>query len=609
MRDIDTYEDRKSGCGIFNAVFGRLRRTTSTGSIPTCNTNSIIRVPSTPNARRRSGGSDDTSFCNLSNVSSEPSLKQVDRVIARPGPNHHRVPPSYHHPSQGGIKTTNETSTTKTAAAQGYVQGRKVPQGTTGISGELESMITDHQRSKGASTFVRASSGNVMLFGHLGNLRQPGGGSGGFSNSNDVLNYLPKTTNKESSMPNGKYPNSIMGNVVKKHNEESEQPSSLCRALSTKMDPEQLNIMGNGDYNNERFADALALYDAAISIDPNKASYRSNKSATLTALGRLLEAVFECREAIRIKPHYQRAHNRLATLYLRLGEAEKALYHSKLAGSESEPNVITKAKNLQVHLSKCTEAKKQRDWNTLLKQIGLATSAGGADSAPQIFALQAEALLKLHRHQDADEALTKGPKFDTEDCTKFFGPIANAGLLLIRAQVDMVAGRFDDAVTVAQQAAQLDSNNKDVNMVVRRTRATAGARSKGNELFRSQRYSEACVAYGEGLDHDPYNSVLLCNRATCRSKLGQFKKAIDDCTAALNVRPSYRKARLRRAECNAKLEKWEACLQDYEVMIKETPEDNEVGCALKDAKVQLEKQRGQIMSDTKVGGAHDMVAI
>ncbi|THF99068.1 hypothetical protein TEA_007025 [Camellia sinensis var. sinensis] len=169
--------------------------------------------------------------------------------------------------------------------------------------------------------------------------------------------------------------------------------------------------------------------------------------------------------------------------------------------------------------------------------------------------------------------------------------------------------RFDDAVTVAQQAAQLDSNNKEVNMVVRRTRATAGARSKGNELFRLQRYSEACIAYGEGLDHDPYNSVLLCNRATCRSKLGQFEKAIDDCTAALNVRPSYRKARLRRAECNAKLEKWEACLQDYEVMIKETPEDNEVECTLKDAKVQLEKQRSQVMSDTKVAPSEAFLAL
>ena len=104
-----------------------------------------------------------------------------------------------------------------------------------------------------------------------------------------------------------------------------------------------------------------------------------------------------------------------------------------------------------------------------------------------------------------------------------------------------------------QRAGWLDSYNNIISMMVRRTSAVAMARSNVNALFRAQRYSEACIAYGEGLDHDPYNSVLLCNRATCRSKLGQVSKAIEDCTAALNARPSYRKARLRRADCNAKV--------------------------------------------------------
>lgn len=204
------------------------------------------------------------------------------------------------------------------APLQGYAQGRRVPQGSTGISGELESMMTDHQRSKGANSLVRASSGNVMLFGHLGNLRQPGGGGGNLT-SNNVLDYLPKTARED---PVQAHIPSVVGNVGTKPNEDSEKqppPTSLCRALSTRMDPEQLKIMGNEDYKNGRFAEALALYDAAISIDPNKASYRSNKSAALTALGRLLEAVFECREAIRMEPFFQRAHNRLATLYVRYG--------------------------------------------------------------------------------------------------------------------------------------------------------------------------------------------------------------------------------------------------------------------------------------------------
>ncbi|KAI5587942.1 hypothetical protein POPTR_005G076800v4 [Populus trichocarpa] len=456
-------------------------------------------------------------------------------------------------------------------------------------------MITDHQKSKGSSTLVRASSSNVMLFGNLGNLRQ--GGGGGNTTSHSVLDYLPKTAREEVVSPNGKYPNSVMGNVVKKQNEEKPnvgaQPASgsLCRALSTRMDPEQLKMMGNEDYKNGNFAEALALYNAAISIDPNKASYRSNRSAALTALGKILEAVFECREAIRIEPHYHRAHHRLANLYLRLGEAEKAIYHYKHAGPEADHVDISKAKALQAHLNKCTEARKHRDWNTLIKETA-ATISAGADSAPQIFALQAEALIKLHRHQEAEEASMKCPNFDVDACTKFFGPLGNANLLVVRAQVHMALGRFDDALAAVQRATRLDSNNKEANMVLRKAKAVAAARSKGNQLFKAARFYEACNTYSEGLEHDPYNSVLLCNRAACRSKLGQYEKAVEDCNAALTVRPGYSKARLRRADCNAKLEKWEVSVKDYEMLQNEAPGDDEVSRVLMEAKSELKKQRG-----------------
>lgn len=60
----------------------------------------------------------------------------------------------------------------------------------------------------------------------------------------------------------------------------------------------------------------------------------------------------------------------------------------------------------------------------------------------KIYALQAEALIRLHRHQEADEALINGPNFEVDDCTKFFGPIGNANLLMVRAQVDMAVGRL-----------------------------------------------------------------------------------------------------------------------------------------------------------------------
>ncbi|KAK6258891.1 Tetratricopeptide repeat 2 - like 1 [Theobroma cacao] len=580
--------ETKSGCGLLNAVFGRRnfwpRRSTSTGSLPINNIN--IKTASS-NTKRRRSGSDEASLFNSSLNGPEAPPKSS----TKPPPNHPKPPAVL---QQNQVRKPHDDATRITPNQRYVNQGKRVPKEVVSISGELESMIVDHQKTKGNSNLVRASSSNVMLYGNLGNLRQPGGGN---TNSYNVLDQLPKTAREDVSTPNGRYPNSVMGNVVKKPVEEKrteEQPGSLCRALSTRMDPETLKIMGNEDYKNGNFAEALALYEAAIAIDPNKASYRSNKSAALTALGRILEAVFECREAIRIEPHYHRAHHRLANLYLRLGEVEKAIYHYKHAGLEADRDDIAKAKTLQAHLNNCTEAKRLRDWNTLLKETDSTINAG-ADSAPQIYALKTEALLKLHRHQEADEALSKGPSFNVDDCTKYFGPIGNASLLVVRAQVDMAAGRFDDALAAIQRAVRLDTNNKEANSVMRKARAVAAARSNGNELFKASKFSDACVAYGEGLDHDTHNSVLLCNRAACRSKLGLYEKAIEDCTHALNVRPGYAKARLRRADCNFKLGKWEASIQDYDILQRETPDSEDVKRALSEAQMQVKKQRGEVV--------------
>lgn len=117
----------------------------------------------------------------------------------------------------------------------------------------------------------------------------------------------------------------------------------------------------------------------------------------------------------------------------------------------------------------------------------------------------------------------------------------------------LCADRFEEAVTASQKASKLDPNSSEVNAVVRKARAVTSARMSGNLLFKASKFMEACAVYNEGLEHDPYNSVLLCNRAACRSKLGQFEKAVEDCNVALIVQPSYSKARLRRADCNAKV--------------------------------------------------------
>ncbi|XP_077213864.1 TPR repeat-containing thioredoxin TTL1-like [Tasmannia lanceolata] len=613
---MESYEDEKksTGCGImilYNGVFRRRsfwpRRTASTSSLRSTNGSKGSLKLSNSNSKRRRGGSDETAFWETPNLS-DSLPKLAEKPIFKTTLNSK----NFNSPHQNiGRKScdTNSNTSSRTSNKMVVPATRAVQQQKNiTISGELDSFIPDY-RSKGNGALVRASSSNMMVFGHLGNIRQSGNGNFSNSPSNNVLDYLPKTAREMATAEIGKgrnqNRNGVMGNIVvtkgnEKENISKEPQAVLCRALSRRLDPEELKVMGNEEYKHGRFAEALALYDRAIALDPERASYRSNKSAALTGLGRLLEAVDECREAIKIEPSYSRAHYRLGNLYLRLGEAEKALNHYKQSGNEADSKDFSQAQALQTHLAKCNDARKLRDWHTMLKHAGCAISSG-ADSASQVFASQAEAMLKLHRHQEADKTLSCAPSFDIDSSTKFFGAVCSAYVFLIRAQVDMAAGRFEEAVAAAQRAARLDSNNKEAGTVMRRARAVAAARSNGNDLFKASKFGEACVAYGEGLEHDPHNAVLLCNRAASRSKLGQWEKAIEDCTSALNVRPSYSKARLRRADCNAKLERWEASLQDYEALIRESPGNEEVGRALFEAQVQLKKRRGEDVKDMKFG--------
>lgn len=113
--------------------------------------------------------------------------------------------------------------------------------------------------------------------------------------------------------------------------------------------------------------------------------------------------------------------------------------------------------------------------------------------------------------------------------------------------------RFENALTAAEKAGQIDPRNIEVDVLLKNVRMVARARARGNDLFKSERFTEACLAYGEGLRLDPSNSVLYCNRAACWSKLGQWEQSIEDCNQALRIQPNYTKALLRRAASNSKV--------------------------------------------------------
>ncbi|XP_059285312.1 TPR repeat-containing thioredoxin TTL1-like [Lycium ferocissimum] len=380
--------------------------------------------------------------------------------------------------------------------------------------------------------------------------------------------------------------------------------------VNNSSDPEELKRLGNESYKKGCFLEALNLYDKAIGICKGNAAYHCNRAAALIGLKRLSEAMRECEEAIRLDPSYVRAHHRLGSLLLSFGQVEKARVHICFQGHQPDQVELHKLQAVEKHIGKCTDARRVGDWTSTLREANAAI-ASGADASPQIFACRAEALLKLHQVEDAESCLsiTRKHELSTRSSQpKNFGMLSEAYVFFVQAQIDLALGRFENAVSAVERAGQIEPRNTEVSVFLNNVRLVGRARARGNELFKSERYTEACAAYGEGLRRDSSNSVLYCNRAACWYKLGQWERSVDDCNRALSFQPNYTKALLRRAASNTKLERWAEAVRDYEVLKKELPYDNEVAESLFHAQVALKKSRGEDVHNMKFGGEVELVS-
>ncbi|KAG9129928.1 hypothetical protein Leryth_007057 [Lithospermum erythrorhizon] len=277
------------------------------------------------------------------------------------------------------------------------------------------------------------------------------------------------------------------------------------------------------------YSESLGLYDKAIAISPGNATLHCNKAASLIGLKMLPQALKECEEAVRLDPGYQRAHRRLGSLFLSLGLVENARKHLTFPGMQVDLIEMQKLQIVEMHILNCSDARRIHDWGSVVREIDAAT-ASGADSSPHLFACRAEALLKLHRLDDATLSLSNMAKFEAATAPysqlKVLGMLCETYLLVVRPQIELAQRRFDNAVTAAEKASQIDPRNLEVSLLLKNMRLVAQARSRGNDLFKSERFTEACSAYAEGLKIDPSNSILYCNRAACWYKLGSWETLV-----------------------------------------------------------------------------------
>jgi tetratricopeptide (TPR) repeat protein len=95
------------------------------------------------------------------------------------------------------------------------------------------------------------------------------------------------------------------------HSSSSDSPAANAEALKEQ---------GNAKFEARAFKDAIKLYSKAIAINPDNATYYSNRAAAWMMLGALDEAITDSNKAILIDPTHLRSYLRLSKAFCDKGD-------------------------------------------------------------------------------------------------------------------------------------------------------------------------------------------------------------------------------------------------------------------------------------------------
>jgi hypothetical protein len=226
------------------------------------------------------------------------------------GPNNH----------SGELSGSSESSPTAGDSARSGGTGRNFKPGhNRSDSGSTPPLIYSGQSHPQTQSSVNSPALNVLPTGNIcpsGKILKTGMVQSRSSRT-DVLGSGSGNYGHGSIMRGGMSPKESANANASPTTMRSSGGGDYVRKAMVGADPEEVKRAGNEQYKRGHFGEALRLYDRAIALSPRNAAYRSNRAAALTGLGRLGEAVMECEEAVRLDPNYGRAHQRLASLFLR----------------------------------------------------------------------------------------------------------------------------------------------------------------------------------------------------------------------------------------------------------------------------------------------------
>lgn len=292
-----------------------------------------------------------------------------------------------------------------------------------------------------------------------------------------------------------------------------------------------------------------------------------------------------------LEPGNPKIMHRLARIYTALGRPSEALQ----VYSDIQPTVTAKdkaaAETMLHHLSQAEDSlHRGKGGSMALFCLDQAVRGLGPKmSQPRKWLLmRVEAYLKMGNANALGDAQNIAMSLLRENNQ-------DPDALYLRGRLFYCQGDTDQAIKHFRRALSLDPDSTQTVKYLRMVQKLIRMKEEGNTAFKSRKYREAIELYTKGLEIDPdnkdINSKLLQNRAQAHINLGETEKGIADCTKAIELDPSYTKAKRVRAKAYGTLGDWEKAVKELKDIAENNPGEKGMAEEIRNAEWELKKSK------------------
>ncbi|NMG06614.1 tetratricopeptide repeat protein [Brasilonema sp. UFV-L1] len=292
--------------------------------------------------------------------------------------------------------------------------------------------------------------------------------------------------------------------------------------------------------NLERYEEALASFDKAISLDPNYDWAWANRGDVLDNLQRYEEALLSYDKAILLDPNYAWVWLVRGAVLWSLKRYKEALvsYKKVISLGFDDASIWCLQGNVLDKLQRYEEALVSYD-----KAIELDSNYQWA------WANRGWPLKKLQRYEEALVSYDKAIELN----------LNYAWAWAKRADVLDNLQRYEEALVSYDKAIELNPNY-----------AWAWA-NRGDVLDKLQRYEEALVSYDKAIELNPNYAWAWANRSDLLGYLKRYEEALVSFDEVISLNPNYDWAWASRGDVLENLQRYEEALVSYDKAISLNP--------------------------------------